>query len=217
MPPISGEVQPPSEIRQNVHGSHQNLAEVLLELLRKPIPSLLGGFNWKTAAISALLRAIMFFFTNLRAGHHLALKATLVEGAYAVITMGVFGAATERIRHARPAWLTGLIVWLLIPVTLLTVQYNVHHFFGTPELRRSMIASFCFAALGTGFNWFAMRRGAFLVGDPLVGGPHSASRKQTFVNDLRALPLLLWDFVSAGPKAIARHLSNSRQAGGRAS
>jgi len=204
MQPVSGEVQPCSEIRHEANGPHQSLAEALLELLRKPFTSLVGGFNWKTAAISAMLRAIMFFFTNLRAGHNLALKATLVEGTYAVVTMGVFGAATERIRHARPAWLTGLIVWLAIPTLLLVLQYNVHHFFGTPELRRSMIASFCFAALGTGFNWFAMRRGAFLVGDPMVGGPHSGGRRQTFVDDLRALPVLLWDFVSAGPRALLK-------------
>jgi len=207
MQPVSGDVQPCSEIRHEANGPHQSLAEALLELLRKPFTSLVGGFNWKTAAISAMLRAIMFFFTNLRAGHDLALKATLVEGCYAIITMGIFGAATERIRHARPAWLTGLIVWLAIPGLLLFVQYNVHSFFGTPELRRSMIASFCFAALGTGFNWFAMRRGAFLVGDPMVGGPHGGGRKRSFADDLRALPFLLWDFVSAGPKALVRRLS----------
>jgi hypothetical protein len=143
----------------------------------------------------------------LRAGHTLALKATLVEGLYAVVTMGVFGAATERIRHARPAWLTGLVVWLAIPTMLLVLQYHVHRFFGTPELRRSMIASFCFAALGTGFNWFAMRRGAFLVGDPMLGGPHADNKRRTFAEDLRALPILLWDFVSAGPRALARRLS----------
>jgi Na+/melibiose symporter-like transporter len=201
MPQISGEIRP------NAPAPQQNLTEALLGLLRKPVAGLVGGFNWKTAAMSALLRAIMFFFTNLRAGHTLALKATLVEGLYAVVTMGVFGAATERIRHAKPAWLTGLVVWLAIPALLLFVQYHVHRFFGTPELRRSMIASFCFAALGTGFNWFAMRRGAFLVGDPLVGGPHGGDKRRTFAEDLRALPILLWEFVSAGPRALVRRLS----------
>jgi len=193
--------QPSGNIPQYISGPQQNLAEALLSLVRRPFTNLIGGFNWKTAAFSAILRAIMFFFTNLRAGHALALKATLVEACYAVTTMGIFGAATERIRHARPAWLTGLTVWLAIPALLLFVQYHVHRFFGTPELRRSMIASFCFAALGTGFNWFAMRRGAFLVGDPMVGGPHAPDR-QSFLADLKALPLLLWDFVSAGPRAL---------------
>jgi Na+/melibiose symporter-like transporter len=201
MQPIS------SEIRPTPNDPRPTLAEALISLLRKPFTNFIGGFNWKTAAISAILRAIMFFFTNLRAGHNLALKATLVEGCYAILTMGIFGAATERIRNARPAWLTGLVVWFVIPATLLAVQYKVHHFFGTPELRRSMIASFCFAALGTGFNWFAMRRGALLVGDPPVGGPHAPDR-QSFLADLRAMPLLIWDFITAVPRALLhRHYS----------
>jgi hypothetical protein len=157
------------------------------------------GFNWKTAAISACLRALMFFCANLRAGQQLALRATLVEACFAICAMGVFGAVTERIRNARPAWLTGLLVWLGIPATLLTVQYSVHRHFGTPELRASMIASFCFAALGTGFNWFAMRRGALLVGGPLA---HDQPR--SFAADLRALPELVLAFVSAGPRALLR-------------
>jgi Na+/melibiose symporter-like transporter len=190
------------EFRHDTHDPHQHLVHVLADLFRKPFTSLLSRFNWKTAAISAMLRAIMFFFSNLRAGHNLALKATLVEATYAIFTMGIFGAATERIRNARPAWLTGLIVWLAIPATLLFVQYHVHRFFGTPCLRTSMIASFCFAALGTGFNWFAMRRGAFLVGDPMVGGPHAAGRNRSFAEDLRALPRLIWDFASAVPRAV---------------
>lgn len=193
----------PAEIRPGAH-EPPHLAEVLHDLLRRPVTALVAGFNWKTAGLSAILRAILFFFTNLRAGHALALRATLVEGIYAVVIMGIFGGATERIRHARPAWLTGLLVWLGIPATLLCLQYQVHRAFGTPELRTSMIGSFCFAALGTGFNWFAMRRGALLVGDPLVGGPHAANPRRSFAQDLRALPLLLWEFVSAGPRAVYR-------------
>lgn len=188
---------------QRSRDARPTLAGVAQVLLRRPFASFLALFNWKTGLISAMLRALLFFFSNLRAGHQLALRATLVEAAYAIVTMSLIGAATERIRNAGPAWFTGIVVWLVIPAGLLTVQYHVHRFFGTPELRRSMIASFCFAALGTGFNWFAMRRGAFLVGDPLVGGPHAAD-KQTFLQDLRALPMLVWEFLSAIPKAILR-------------
>jgi hypothetical protein len=153
---------------------------------------LVGRFNWKTAATSAMLRAILFFCTNLRAGGQLALRATLVEATYAVCAMGIFGAVTQRIRNARPVWLTGMIVWLAIPGVLLSAQYFVHRAFGTPELRASMIASFCFAALGTGFNWFAMRRGAMITG----------AQRSSFAADLRALPNLVLDFVTALPRAL---------------
>jgi hypothetical protein len=190
-----------NDLEQNVLPTNADqaptLAAALLDLLRHPFAGLVEGFNWKTAAISAILRAIMFFFTNLRSGQQLALRATLVEATYAICAMGVFGSITERIRNARPAWLTGLTVWLFLPCLMLTIQYNVHRFFATPQLRASMIASFCFLALGTGFNWFAMRRGAMLVGSPLVG-PEGNS----FAADLRALPALIWAFITAPARAL---------------
>ena len=168
------------------------LGAVLAAVLRQPFVTLVEAFNWKTAATSAILRAILFFFTNLRAGQQLALRATLVEAAYAICAMGVFGTITERIRNARPAWITGLTVWLAIPAILLSAQYVVHRSFGTPELRASLIGSFCFAALGTGFNWFAMRHGALIVG----------AERSTFAADLRALPNLVLAFVTALPRAL---------------
>jgi hypothetical protein len=169
------------------------LSTALGSLARHPLAALLEGFNWKTAIISAVLRATLFFFTNLRSGSQLALRATLVEAAYAICASGLLGAVTERIRGARPEWLTGLTVWVAMPVTLLTAQFFVHRFFGTPRLGASMVGSFCFAALGTGFNWFAMRRGAMMVG----------ADRQSFTSDLRALPAIIWAFVTAIPRALA--------------
>ena len=156
---------------------------------------LAAGFNWKMAVWSAALRGAMFFATNLRAGHSAALRATWVEAIYALISMGLLGAATERIKDARPAWLTAVMVWVAMPVLTLIGEFEVHMLFGTPRMRTSMIASFCLAAIGSGFSWFAMRRGAFLVGEPGMRDP-------SFMDDVRAVPMLVWEFVSAGPRAI---------------
>lgn len=152
-----------------------------------------GLFNWKMAVLSAGMRAAIFFCANLRAGHSQALRATLVEAVYATISMGLLGTLTERIRNARPAWLTALAVWAAMPLAALAAELAVHHAFATPRLRTSMIASFIFSALGSGFSWFAMRRGAFLVGE---------KQDPSFAEDLRAVPLLVWEFVTAGPRAI---------------
>ena len=173
------------------------LLAALGSLARHPIAALLEGFNWKTALVSAMLRAALFFFTNLRSGSQLALRATLVEAGYAICASGVLGTVTERIRGARPEWLTGLTVWIAMPAALLTAQFFVHRFFGTPRLGTSMVGSFCFAALGTGFNWFAMRRGAMMVG----------AERRSFASDLRALPAIVWAFVTAIPRALASRLS----------
>jgi hypothetical protein len=156
---------------------------------------LAAGFNWKMAVWSAALRGGMFFLTNLRAGHGAAVRATAVEAIYALISMGLLGAATERIKDLRPAWLTAVMVWAAMPVLALMGEFEAHVWFGTPRMKTSMIASFVLAAVGSGFTWFAMRRGAFLVGEAGVEEP-------SFMDDVRAVPLLVWEFVSAGPKAI---------------
>lgn len=189
-------------IRPLAHRRDPRLTDALASIIRNPFAAFIVEFNWKTAATSAVLRGMLFFCTNLRAGESRALKATLVEAAYSICAMGFFGSITERIRNARPAWLTGLMVWLAIPALTLFTQYSVHHAFGTPELRTSMIASFCFAALGTGFNWFAMRRGAFLVAEPGV-------TTQSFAADLRALPALVVGFLAVAPLAVLRRLKPS--------
>ena len=156
---------------------------------------LAAGFNWKMAVWSAVLRGGMFFLTNLRAGHSAALRATAVEAVYALVSMGLLGAATERIKDLRPEWLTAVMVWAAMPVLTLMGEFEVHVWFGTPRMRTSMIASFVLAAVGSGFSWFAMRRGAFLVGEVGVEEP-------SFMDDVRAVPLLVWEFVSAGPRAL---------------
>ncbi|HEY5056369.1 MAG TPA: hypothetical protein VII58_09425 [Acidobacteriaceae bacterium] len=156
---------------------------------------LAAGFNWKMAVWSAVLRGGMFFLTNLRAGHRAALRATLVEAVYALVSMGLLGAATERIKDLRPAWLTAVMVWAAMPVLTLIGEFEVHMWSGTPRMKTSMFASFVLSAIGSGFTWFAMQRGAFLVGEPGIEDP-------SFMEDLRAVPLLVWDFVSAGPRAL---------------
>ena len=154
---------------------------------------LLRTWNWKTALISALFRALIFLCTNLRAGHHKALKAMLVEALYGAIAAGLLGAITQRLRGATPRWLTAITVWLALPATLLLIQFFVHRAAGTPRILTSMVASFLFAALSTGFSLFAMERGTMLVGT-----------HRTFAEDMRALPRVLADFLLAAPRALSK-------------
>lgn len=161
------------------------LREALQTMLRSPAV-LVRSWNWKAAAFSALLRAILFLLINLRAGSGRAVRAMLVEAAYATVAAGFAGAATQRLRHAVPRWATALVVWLVIPLVLLLAQAAVHAAMGTPRLARSLSASFVFAAFATGFNWFAMSRGAFVTGED-----------RSFARDLLLVPRLLWQFVTA--------------------
>jgi len=166
------------------------LGAALLDIVRRPATNLLAGFNYKTAAISVVVRAALFFTTNLRSGRASALRASLVEACFAVVAAGVLGAVTQRVRHARPVWATALTVWLGVPLVLLSVQSAVHSAFGTPHMKTGLTVSFCMAAVGSGFNWYAQRRGVLLAGSDSKGG------------DMQALPQVLLDFVLAGPRAL---------------
>ena len=161
------------------------LGGALAGMVRRPLV-LLRDWNWKAAAFSAILRALMFLVINLRAGSGRAVRAMLVEAVYATVAAGFAGAVTQRLRHAVPRWATALVVWLGLPLVLLAGQWAVHHAMGTPRLRAGLIASFVFAAFATGFNWFAMGRGAFVTG-----------ARRSFVKDLLLVPRLLWEFVTA--------------------
>ena len=113
-------------------------------------------------------------------GH--ALRASLVEAGFAIVAAGVLAAVTQHLRRTRPVWATALVVWLAMPSLLLAMQSTVHHAFGTPHMRTGLIVSFCMAAIGSGFNWFAQRRGVLVTGEGAHGG------------DFKALPGVILDY-----------------------
>jgi hypothetical protein len=170
----------------------ESLSSALADIVRRPVRNLLAAWNWKAACISVVIRATVFFATNLRSGRSSALRASLTEAAFAIFAAGLLAAMTQRVRHATPVWATGLFVWLGVPTILLTLQSTVHHLSGTPHMKAGLITSFCMAAVGTGFNWYAQRRGVLVTGADSNGG------------DLKALPGVIADFVMAGPRALMR-------------
>lgn len=182
--PYSRLMTGPAELRS------EPLPTALADILRRPITNLLRAWNWKAASISVFIRACVFFSTNLRSGTGSALRASLVEATFAIFAAGMLAAVTQRVRHARPVWATGLVVWLGLPSLLLCFETAVHTLFGTRHMKAGLIFSFCMAALGSGFNWFAQRRGV------LVTGPDSTG------NDFKALPAVLRDFLLAAPRAL---------------
>ncbi|MEK6396958.1 MAG: hypothetical protein V4734_02635 [Terriglobus sp.] len=159
------------------------LGRALAEIVRRP-QVLLQRWNWKAAAFSAILRSLIFLITNLHGSHHAKEEAMLTEFVYGTFAAGVAGALTQRLRHAVPVAKTALVMWLGVPLVLLAGQAAVHHAMGTQHLRAGLIASFVFASFATGFNWFAMRRGAFITGE-----------ERSFARDLLLVPKLIAQFA----------------------
>jgi hypothetical protein len=77
-------------------------------------------------------------------------------------------------------------VILIVPVVSDSLDFFVHWQHGTPELGRSVAVSLALTIVSTAFNYFAMRRGALLVGE----------QRRTLLEDLATLPLIFVAFLS---------------------
>ena len=175
-----------------------SVADVLLGFARHPIDGLIRRWNWKAAILSAVIRAALFFAANVTAGWRAAWAAFATELVFRACTSGFYGAVTEAFAGVQPARAAALATMGLLPALSHGLELAVHYLRGTPELTRSIAASVAFTVLSTGFNLFAMRRGALVV------GPGRAS----LLDDLRRTPRLVAAYVLAlvrAARALFRH------------
>ena len=170
----------------------RSVGAVFLRLLRDPFSVLVKRWNWKSALLSSVFRAAIFFFANLSAGLPAALAAMQTELLFRAVSSGFYGALTEAFREAEPPWAATLAVAILLPLANHSLEFLVHWMRGTRKLLPSIISSVCFTLVSTLFNSYAMRRGALVVGEG----------RSSLAHDLRCMPRLLLDFVLAIPRRI---------------
>jgi hypothetical protein len=185
------------------HRDPLTVRQAFLLLIREPVKHLLHRWNWKSALLSSILRASLFFATNLTAGLPAAIAAMKTELVFRGITSGFYGALTEALRAAEPAWAAALTVMVLLPVANHSIEFFVHWLRGTQNLWSSILASVILTAFSTLFNFYIMRRGAMIVGR----GRHSLAK------DLARLPRLALDFVTWLPRYWIRRASRNSESG----
>ena len=144
-------------------------------------------WNWKSALLSLILRGPIFLVATVRQGWQAALSALFTESVFCVLTAGFYGAVVQTLRSAEPMWLTLTFITLVIPALFQIFEYGLHWLRGTPHLRLVEIVSVAVSGVSALFNWYAMRRGTLLVG----------GEGSTFGRDLRQLPRLLFNFITA--------------------
>jgi hypothetical protein len=151
-------------------------------------------WNWKSALLSAVMRALVFLAINWTAGLPAAGAAMAVEFAYRILTSGFYGSLIQSFRKVEPAWLANLYVVLLLPAVNQGLDLYIHWLNGTPKLAASVIASTIITVWAALFNLYAMRRGA------LVTGPDARPLRE----DLRQLPVLVAGFFLIVPRCILK-------------
>ncbi len=173
--------------------------DVLRTIVRHPIRELIGRWNWKAALLSAAMRGAIFFFANLGVSREAAVDALLVDLSFRLPLVGVVAALTQAFRRAEPAWAATMTAAVLVPAFAHSIEFVVHWSAGTAALGASIAASIAFSVLSTLFNLFAMRRGVLVVGEDTG----------SLVQDLRRMPSIVVQFVTAGPVAAARMLARA--------
>lgn len=166
---------------------------VTVNLLRHPINTIVLRWNWKSAVLSALLRAPIFFFSYFfkKDGLKLAIGAALTQSVFRMIFGGVNGAIIQSYSKVEPAWHAVLTV----PVVLATFSHIVEFFVqsaydqqtGVNGKGRAITISVIVSAISAIFNLFAMRRGALLVKD---------ESQQSIWRDLKRMPWIALEFLS---------------------
>jgi hypothetical protein len=177
------------------------VGECFRDLARHPHSLIVRRWNWKAAALSAIIRGSIFFFTNLASGLQAAYTALAVDVAFRVPLVGVYAALTQALASAEPPWLASTVVTLGLPLTAHAVEFAVHAAARTSRIEASVLSSMAFSALSAGFNLFAMRRGVLRVG----------AGARPLASDVRRLPRLIVEFVVAAPREAVRFV---RRAGG---
>lgn len=143
------------------------------------VVALSGWWNWKAALSSALLRAPIFFVSNLTVGLGAAVAAFVTEFVYRAVAAGFYGALTEAFARIRsPA--RSMAALIVLPAAGHGIEFLVHAWAETPALGRSVLASVAVSVLTTLFSLTVMRRGLFL-----------ARSDRSFREDVKALRFLV--------------------------
>ncbi len=182
----------PDSPRSAQKPSVRSLFSLFTDLLLHPL-RIVVLWNWKNAVLSIILRGPIFLGATLRQGWKAALAAVIMESIFCALSAGFYGAIIQSLKDGEPQWLTGVVLAGVFPVIFQVLEYVLHRFRGTPHLHIAAIISLIVAAISALFNWYAMRRGALLVGGE--GG--------SFSRDLRRLPGLLLRFFAGLPRRIA--------------
>lgn len=142
-----------------------SLGGVLAAIIRHPLLRLVRYWNWKSAVLSALLRASIFFSVNLTASWESGVSAALTELVYRAPVVGTLASLSQSFRRVQPAWKATLAIMVALPALAHGVEFTVHSLVGTARLYESIAASIAFSMFTSVVSYFLHRRDILVVGD----------------------------------------------------
>jgi hypothetical protein len=152
------------------------IARILGGIVRHPMRFLATRWNWKAAALSALMRGAIFFGATLNLGLATASRALVVDAAFRIPLAGACAAVIQEVRWAEPRWSGVATAVLAVPMAAHAIEIAAHSIAGTPLLWRGVTVSVGLSILSSTVELFVMRHDVLLVG-PGAGSVASDVRR----------------------------------------
>ena len=166
---------------------------VAFEILRHPFRTLVLNWNWKSAIISSVLRAPIFFAAYLatKQGFRMALGAMAIQFIFRAVTGGANGSIIQSFSKVEPAWHAVVTIPFILTIVMHVGEWVLQGAYdsvaGTTGKTTAVLISVLASVVSGGFNLFAMRRGILLVKD---------ESQQSFWRDIKQMPWIVFELVS---------------------
>ncbi len=144
-----------------------------------------ASWNWKTALFSGVYRASGFIVSSWQFGPVEAARAGALEFVLFSTLAGFTGAAIQRVRNVKPAWVAGTVALVAIPGLLHASEWLVHGRFHSAARERGVALSIGMTALAELFSLYVMREGAMLTGE----------EGRSLAEDVTRIPALVAGFL----------------------
>jgi hypothetical protein len=150
----------PAPERVNVHAT-------MAHVLTHPWLVFVTGWNWKTAVLSAICRAALWPAAIV--GHAKefsadSLRGFWIEFVFRLAIGGFWGSLLQAFCAARPAWLAGLYLGVLLPAIALCLEFLALQAGGARHAGTITVTSIAFSLISLLVNWGLMRKGMLLTG-----------------------------------------------------
>jgi len=157
----------------------ESIGAAACRVIAHPWQTFVRDWNWKAALLSALFRAMLFSAATLRGPG--AMRGVWIELLFRLAIGGFWGSLLQAFRRARPAWLAGLCVTLLLPGAAHTLEFLALTAGPAAHIVTGMIVSIAVSVGSLLVNWLLMRNGLLLAG----------AGSGRLRDDLRRLPAVL--------------------------
>ncbi|CAN5451086.1 hypothetical protein BH10ACI2_BH10ACI2_18990 [soil metagenome] len=171
----------------------ESIRDAVRQFIWHPVEMLVLRWNWKSALLSALLRAPIFFTAYLaqKQGLSIALGAMLLQSVFRTGFGGICGSILQGFSKVRPAWHAVVTIPIVLAAVSHIAEFVIQSLYDMYTLSqgksKAILVSVAISVVSAIFNLFAMQRGVLLVKD---------ESQQSIWKDLRQMPWLALEFIS---------------------